>query len=215
VIALGGTDAEVSVRVVFVDWANTLSTSLFWQRGPGSRLSAADSARVEGYVFSRAELVRRWMRGALAAEDVCALAAGDLGLAAPDLLADLERSCRRMEFHDQAAVDVVQAIRRAGIQVALATDNMDTFPRWTVPAMHLRRLFDAVLDSASLGALKGDLVDGQSPFFEPWLSENGIAPSEAVLVDDSPTGSAAAIGLSVRPVEHPAKLASVLAEFAS
>jgi FMN phosphatase YigB (HAD superfamily) len=211
----GGTLLTMNVRVVFVDWANTLSTSLFWQQRPGCRLSAADSAKAESYVFSRAEHVRQWMLGAVTAEDVCASAAGKLGLAAADLLADLEHSCRSMEFDDPAAVDALRAIREQGTKVVLATDNMDTFFRWTVPALHLRGIFDAILDSASLGALKGGLVDGQSPFFGPWLSDQGIVPFEAVLVDDSPSASAAAIGLQTRLVEHPRKLASVLAEFVS
>lgn len=202
------------MKVVFVDWHNTLSTSLFWQQRPGCRLSAAESAAVESYIFGRAELVRQWMLGAAAAEEVCALAAADLGLAAADLVADLEHSCRSMEFGDPASVDAVAAVREHGVKVVLATDNMDTFSRWTVPALQLRGAFDGILNSASLGALKGDVVDGHSPFFGPWLSHNGVAPSEAVLLDDSPPESAAAIGLSVRRVEHPAKLAGLLAEFA-
>jgi hypothetical protein len=144
----------MNVRVVFVDWYETLSTSLLWQRRPGSRLSAADSARVESYVFSCAELVRQWMLGAVAAEDVCILAAGRLGLAAADLVADLQHSCRCFEFDDPASVDSLQAIREQGIKVVLATDNMDAFCRWTVPAMHLGGIFDAILGSASLGVLK-------------------------------------------------------------
>jgi hypothetical protein len=208
-----GTLLAMGVRVVFVDWAKTLSTSLFWEQRPGCCLSAADSARVDSWVFSRTELLRQWMLGAVTADDVCALAAGSLGLATPDLLADLERSCRSMEFDDPASVDAVRAIREQGTKVVLATDNMDTFWRWTVPALHLRGIFDAILNSASLGALKGSLVDGQSPFFGPWLSAHGIAPSDAVLVDDSPPASIAAIGLQSRRVGHPRKLASVLAEF--
>jgi len=203
----------MNVRVVFVDWAKTLSTSLFWQQRPGCRLSPADSARVESYVFSRAELTRQWMLETVAAEDVCTSAAGSLGLAVADLLADLEHSCRSMEFDDPASLDVLRAIREQGTRVVLATDNMDTFYRWTVPALHLRGIFDDILDSASLGTLKGDLVRGQSPFFGPWLSDHGIVPSEAVLVDDSPAMSTASIGLQTRVVEHPTKLASVLAEF--
>jgi FMN phosphatase YigB (HAD superfamily) len=112
-------------------------------------------------------------------------------------------------------VDSLQAIREQGIKVVLATDNMDAFCRWTVPAMHLGGIFDAILDSASLGVLKDDLVGGRSPFFGPWLSDQRIAPSEAVLVDDSPpasAASAAAIGLETRLVEHPGKLASVLTQ---
>jgi FMN phosphatase YigB (HAD superfamily) len=202
----------MDIRVVFVDWAKTLSTSMFWEQRPGCRLSAADSARVEGYVFSRAELLRQWMTGALSAEDVCSSAGASLGLPAADLLADLEHNCRSMEFDDPAAIDVLQAIREQGIKVVLATDNMDTFYRWTVPAMHLTGIVDAILDSASLGCLKGDLTGGHSPFFGPWLSHERIAPSEAVLVDDSPPASAAAIGLQTRRVEHPGKLASILTQ---
>ncbi len=208
-------DGQAEVRAVFVDWAWTLSTSLFWEPRLGRRLSAADSSRVGNYVFSQAELLRLWMLGAMAAEDVCVQAGRTLGLAAADLLGDLEHSCRNMEFHDRASVGALRAIRRRGIKVVLATDNMDTLPRWTAPALRLRGIFDAILDSASLGALKNDVVDGHSPFFGPWLSDHGIAPSEAVLVDDSPASSATAIGLRIRPVEHPGQLVSVLAEFAT
>jgi FMN phosphatase YigB (HAD superfamily) len=202
----------MSIRVVFVDWHNTLSTSRFWQQRPGCRLSAADSARVERSVFSHAGLLRRWMLGEMASEDVCALAAGRLGLAAADLLADLEYNCHWMEFDDPAAVSALQAIREQGISIVLATDNMDAFARWTLPALHLDDIFDAILDSASLGVLKGDLAGGHSPFFGPWLSDQRIAPAEAVLVDDSPPASAAAIGLQTRLVEHPGKLASILTQ---
>lgn len=202
----------MDIRVVFVDWAKTLSTSMFWEQRPGCRLSAADSARVDSYVFSRTDLLRQWMVGALSAEDVCSSAGASLGLPAGDLLADLEQSCLSMEFDDPAAVVVLQAIREQGIKVVLATDNMDTFYRWTVPAMRLTGIVDAILDSASLGCLKGDLARGHSPFFEPWLSHQHIAPSEAVLVDDSPPASATAIGLQIRRVEHPGKLAGILTE---
>jgi FMN phosphatase YigB (HAD superfamily) len=147
----------MNVRVVFVDWAKTLSTSLFWQQRPGCRMSAADSARVESYVFSRAELLRQWMLGAMAAEDVCTLAAGRLGLAAADLLADLAHSCRCMESDDPASVDALRAIRKQGTKVVLATDNMDAFSRWTVPGLQLGGIFDAILNSASLGTLKDNL----------------------------------------------------------
>jgi FMN phosphatase YigB (HAD superfamily) len=191
----------MDVRVVFVDWHKTLSTSLLWEQRSGCRPSPGDSARVERYVFSRAELLPQWMLGEVAAEDVCTSAAGRLGLAAADLLADLKRGCSRMKFDDLASVDALRAIREQGIKVVLATDNMDTFPRWTVPALQLHGIFDAILDSASLGVLKDDLVGGLSPFFGPWLSDQRVLPSEAVLVDDTPPASAAAIGLETRRVE--------------
>jgi FMN phosphatase YigB (HAD superfamily) len=204
----------MNARVVFIDWHNTLSTSLFWQHRPGCRLSASDSARVGSFVFSRGELVQQWMRGAMAAEDVCILAARRLGLRAEDLLADLEHNCRAMKFHDAACVGAIAAMRAQRIRVVVATDNMDVFSRWTVPALHLGGIFDAILNSASLGVLKSDLADGQSRFFGPWLADRRIAPSETILVDDSPPASAAAIGLQTRLVEHPDQLVSILAQLA-
>jgi hypothetical protein len=82
-----------------------------------------------------------------------------------------------------------------------------------VPALQLDTIFDDILTSALCLALKGDLVDGESPFFGPWLSEHGIKPSEVVLVDDCPVPAAEAIGMIVRLVEHLSRLADVRAQF--
>jgi hypothetical protein len=55
------------------------------------------------------------MLGWATAEDVCSLAAGGLGLAAADLLANLEHSCCRMEFDAPGSVDALRAVRAQGI----------------------------------------------------------------------------------------------------
>lgn len=62
---------------------------------------------------------------------------------------------------------------------------MDTFVRWTVPALNLAQHFDAILDSYSLRALKRDKDElGQSKFFGKLLSKNRIDPTSTVLIDD-------------------------------
>jgi FMN phosphatase YigB (HAD superfamily) len=202
------------VEVVFIDWHKTLSTSRFWQPGPGCRLGAEELASAARYVFSRPGLVRQWMAGAAAADDVCAVAAAGLGLQRRDLLADLEHSCRRMEFYDPSVVQALRLLRRRSVAVVLATDNMDTFRRWTVPALGLHGLFDSILDSATIGALKDDLTGGRSPFFGPWLGQRGIASSAALLLDDSRMPAAEAIGLTTCLVDHPGRLATMLAGLA-
>jgi hypothetical protein len=202
------------VDVVFVDWHQTLSTSLFWEHGHGCRLPPATLARVSTYVFTQPQLVRHWMLGAVVAEDVCALAAGYFGVGADDVLADLEQSCRRMELCDPAVVDTLRLISERGIKVVLATDNMDTFRRWTIPALRLDSVFDDVLTSDACGALKTDLFDRRSPFFSPWLAGRGIAPSDAVLIDDTRVAAAEAIGINVRLIEDPSNLATTLANLA-
>jgi len=202
------------VDVVFVDWHKTLSTSLFWAHGPGCRLPPATLAEVGKYVFGQHQLVRDWMLGAMVGEDVCGLAADYFGLGVDDVLADLERSCRKMKLCDPAVVDTLRLISERGIKVVLATDNMDAFRRWTIPDLQIDTVFDDVLTSDFCGALKADLSDGLSPFFSPWLADRGIAPSEAVLIDDTRVAAAEAIGIDVRLVEDPSNLVAMLAELA-
>lgn len=63
---------------------------------------------------------------------------------------------------------------------------MDSFPRWTVPALTLTEMFDDILDSFTLKAMKGDFDEtGKSMFFSDYLSKNNILPGESVLIDDS------------------------------
>jgi FMN phosphatase YigB (HAD superfamily) len=198
--------------VVFVDWHKTLSTSLFWEHRPGCRLPPEQLAEVSRHVFSQHQLVRAWMLGAVAAEDISELAGHALELRTEDVLGDLEHSCRRMELCDRSVLDMLRSVRRGGIKVVLATDNMDAFRRWTLPALHLGTVFDAVLTSDVCGALKADMVDGHSPFFTPWLADHGIAPSQAILLDDCRVLAAEAIGIAARLVEDPGKLKSMLAQ---
>lgn len=196
--------------VVFVDWHKTLSTSIFWEHRPGCRLPPEGLAEVSRYVFGHHELVRDWMLGAATAEDVCALAGDFVGFRTDDVLADLEHSCRRMELYDPSVVDTLRSISRRGIKVVLATDNMDTFRRWTVPALQLESVFDDVLTSDASGVLKSDLVDGNSPFFTPWLTDHGVTPSQAILIDDHRAPAAEAIGMTVHLLDDPSQLVSML-----
>ena len=105
-------------------------------------------------------------------------------------------------------------IRENGIKVVLATDNMDTFERWTVPALELEPLFDGILTSVYCGALKSEIQGDYSPFFDHYLKQNRVRPTEAILIDDSPIDEVVkAIGLGFRYVDHPSRLASLLGEF--
>jgi FMN phosphatase YigB (HAD superfamily) len=202
------------MNVVFIDWHKTLSTSVFWEHRPGCRLLPAELAEVHGFVFGHHELVRDWMLGVTAAEEVCALAARYVGLRTDDVLADLQHSCQNMKLYAPSIVDTLRSMRRRGIGVVIATDNMDTFRRWTVPALRLDTVFDDILTSDARGVLKDDLADEESRFFTPWLADHGVVPSAAVLLDDRRVPAAEAIGMSVRLVADPSKLAGMLAQLA-
>ncbi|MGI8486271.1 MAG: hypothetical protein ACR2OU_18680 [Thermomicrobiales bacterium] len=73
-----------------------------------------------------------------------------------------------------------------GVCVRIATDNVDSFTRWTVPALGLDRHDDVILNSAELGVMKGDRrQDGSSEFFSNFLHVRGFAPGTTVILDHS------------------------------
>jgi FMN phosphatase YigB (HAD superfamily) len=169
--------------VAFLDWAGTLSNSGFW--GHWREESGRDWQTIQARLFGDRDLIQAWMRGQLTAEDVIARLLADTDQDGDRWLRELERSCREMRFADDSLWELVPRIRALGTKVVIATDNMDTFPRWTIPALGMRDFVDDILDSWTLGVLKEDVDDdGRSRFFGPWLEANGMAPSETVLFDD-------------------------------
>jgi FMN phosphatase YigB (HAD superfamily) len=167
-------------KVVFIDWSQTLSVSKFWE---GSK----HFPEVDRLLFTENSfLIEPWMRGKLVTEDIVNFLALRLKIPKKILLADLIQSCQQMTFVDPQVEKLVQKLRRKKVRVVIATDNMDSFPRWTVPTLRLRQMFDGVLNSHTLRALKKDFDEtGHSLFFRNYLNEGNLGISEAVLVDDS------------------------------
>lgn len=197
-------------RCVFIDWHGTLSHSLFWEHRD-------DLAPLRAALFapdgSHSNLVVPWCRGALTSEEVIATVAATTGIDPAMALRELEASCRRMII-PAAALAAVAALRTRGTFVAIATDNMDAFGRWTVPSLGLARQFDAILNSAELRTSKWECDEaGRSRFFRPFLDRAGIGPGESILLDDSVEGEAhvAPFGIAYRRIAAPADLLSALA----
>ena len=112
--------------------------------------------------------------------------AQDISLDPDFLWTELKKSCRAMSFIHDNTLELIQDIRNKGIKVVLATDNMDVFESYTVPALDLQKYFDDILSSSTLRCLKADLDEAdQLIFFQSWLSQQGLSIEEAVLIDDS------------------------------
>jgi FMN phosphatase YigB (HAD superfamily) len=172
--------------VVFLDWDGTVCGSKFWGHWAEGSHRAEASALIQSRFFQASpDIVAEWMRGARDAENVVAEIARRTGLAAADLHTGLRESCERMQLLDDGILTTVAGLRKSNIKVVIATDNMDTFRRWTAPALALESHFDGILDSYSLRALKRDKDNsGNSKFFAPYLAQNNIDPAATVLVDD-------------------------------
>ena len=63
---------------------------------------------------------------------------------------------------------------------------MDSFSRWTVPAMSLNEIFDDIINSFDQKALKHDTdKHGNSLFFKEAFEKHDIDPQNSVFIDDS------------------------------
>jgi len=95
------------------------------------------------------------------------------------------------------AVEMLTALRAAGVKTALVT-------------MSLRRMADVVVSQMDAGifdaVIGGDEVTRPKPFPDPYLQACavlGVAPDQAVAIEDSPTGVRSAVSAGVVTVGVP------------
>jgi FMN phosphatase YigB (HAD superfamily) len=175
-------------KVIFVDWDGTLSRSKFWENCPANILHPALIDQITTFLFRDSQdLVQHWMKGSMSRTAVTNILAAQFHVDPQILYRELERSCRAMQFVDESLVGKIGQIRKQGTRVVIATDNMDTFNHWTVPALGLQHIFDGILNSADRSAFKKErMADGHSAFFHHYLSQQHAQAHETVLLDDSP-----------------------------
>lgn len=208
-----------SLRAVFIDWAGTLSVSKFWEHLQDPAHNLAHVPRVIDDIFSSTDslnyLIVSWMRGQLKSEEVIKVISKRAQVDPDVLLKEFIVSCQNMKFVSDQVPTLVKSIKGKGVKVIVATDNMDSFSRWTVPAMRLDQIFDDVLNSHYRGALKQDVdPEGKSLFFRDYLEENGLKPGQSILIDDSSNNRSVAqkLGIVYKQVPFGKGLTTKLAE---
>ncbi len=176
-------------KAIFIDWHGTLSNSRFWERWANDASKQNLHKLAQHALFEDAEgllVTKDWMRGLRSVENVINYLHDATGIATAELEDELRYTSENMVFINPDVVDRVEALRAMGVKVVIASDNMDTFRLWTVPALGLEEMFDDILTSETKGALKSDVgADGLSPFFSQYLRQNNLQPGETVLIDDN------------------------------
>jgi len=200
------------MKVLFLDWYKTLSNSLFWEQIKHTDPEKFEKISVSCFL-TRAGLTKPWMRGEYSSEDMVKFIAKDTKLDKKYLLNELEKSASEMKFVSEAVPDLVQKLRKKGLWVVVATDNMDTLTRWTVPAMKLNKLFDEILCSWDIKALKGDFEGKKSLFFDSFFKDHPkIKPSDCTIIDDTEdkNGIVSSYGIDYKNINLSEKLIDVL-----
>lgn len=176
---------QKSPKIIFIDWNKTLSYSKFW-----GHLEKSDKTlfnRIQTCLFDKnKDLIDPWMIGKLSSEEICKRIANDLSLSFDQIYKEFIKSCRNMHFSSKNIPKIIKELRISGIKVYIATDNMDSFDRWTVPSMKLDRIFDGIINSNKIGVLKKTFdKKNQSSFITRILKQESIEPSESILIDDN------------------------------
>src|SRR3990172_11168049 len=144
-------------KTIFLDWDGTISSSKFWWHLEKSK------KREERIVFQKIEeslfgkfidLLRPWMIGKFKSEDVIKKISQDTKLNFKYVFDEFVQSCLTMEFTLKDLPALVSELRKKGSKVIIATDNMDSFSRWTYPGLRLSEYFDGFLNSYEIGAMK-------------------------------------------------------------
>lgn len=202
-------------KALFLDWNGTLSHDKFWGHLETDKNTNELFNSIEKCLFSDLKnLIKPWMKGKMYSEDVCKLISQKTGISNRLLHEELKKSCLGMEMSDSRIIDLIADIKNNIPIIAIATDNMDTFSKWTFPAKLERlNLFDANLNSFEIGYLKNEVNRNQSLFFSDFVKNQNISLSDCVLLDDSDDKLLSKIGLEYRQVKSSDQLVHELGRF--
>lgn len=176
-------------KTIFIDWHGTLSNSRFWDRWANDPSKQNLHKLAQHALFESEEgilVAKDWMRGLRSVDDVVQYLHETTGIAVADMKDELRYTSENMVFINPDVIQRIEVLRSKGVKVVIASDNMDTFRLWTIPALGLDGMFDGILTSDTQGALKSEVAtDGFSQFFSHYLRQHNLRPGEAVLIDDN------------------------------
>ena len=98
---------------------------------------------------------------------------------------------------DEAAMDLVEEVRRAGVRCALATNQQDHRRTWMRDHLGYDGRFDRVYYSCEMGVVKPE-----PEFFHHILDDLGLEAADVAFVDDSAPNVQAALEAGLRAVRH-------------
>jgi FMN phosphatase YigB (HAD superfamily) len=167
----------MSKPILFVDFDGTLCHDRFWRGLPTEQYE-----KVQEVLFSEDRTyLQKWMKGKRTAEEVNQLLADQLGIPFEEIWDVFVKDAESMSV-SQEVLEKIGSLRDLYTTI-LITVNMDSFSRFTVPALRLNDYFDAISNSYYEGKFKSD--NGGEVFVD-YLKKYSAPVEESILIDDSP-----------------------------
>jgi len=162
--------------ILFIDFDGTLCHDRFWRSLPEEQYR-----NVQEFLFSENKIyAEEWMKGKRTAEEVNKLIAEKLGISFEEIWNVFVRDAQTMRVSKEV-LEPIERLRDTHTTI-LITVNMDSFSRFTVPALKLDRYFDAISNSYYEGKFKSD-NGGQ--VFRDYVEKYSAPIESSILIDDS------------------------------
>ncbi|MDZ7611931.1 MAG: hypothetical protein U5L10_04165 [Candidatus Moranbacteria bacterium] len=173
-------------KTIFFDWNKTLSNSLFWEQlaDPNHQRHNWHKDIINFVFVENKHLIKDWMRAKTNEEEIVDMISERFGYSKELLRKDLEQSCRNMQLVDNEILPLISQIRKKGVECVIATDNMDTFMKYTKPSLSLEKHFDDFLVSFDKKMLKFNVEENPIPFFDDYLRSKKLSYKDVLLIDD-------------------------------
>ena len=162
--------------ILFIDFDGTICHDRFWRSLPKEQYT-----KVQEFLFeSDSAYVNEWMRGKRTSEEINMLVAEHIGMSYEKLWELFVKDCETM----QVSLGVLKRIQslRNKYTVILITVNMDSFMRFTVPALNLNLYFDHISSSYEEKILK---TDNKGEIFMKFTDAHEVPIGTCFLIDDS------------------------------
>jgi len=169
-------DMKKSKPILFVDFDGTICHDRYWRSLPHSY-----HGKVQTLLFGTdTKRVNDWMRGRYTAEEINQLVAKTMDFPYEELWELFVNDCESMEV----SVDTLERLSalRDRYTVILITGNMDSFSRFTAPALNLDKYFDYISNSYYEGKHK---TDNDGEIFTEYATKYGVPLNECFVIDDS------------------------------
>ena len=203
-------------KVLFLDWNGTLCYDKFWGHlEQGNDLEKQNFVKIEKALFNEMKyLLQPWMKGQIESLEVCKRISDKTDLSKEYLFRELKKSCENMDLCHPEIEIILSKLNNSIPYIVIATDNMDTFSKWTFPFLQKKyNIFKYYINSFEIGFMKNEIEKDQAIFFKYFLEKMKIDIKNCVLLDDSSSIVLPLAGLQYIKIDSTNHLIKLLKEF--
>ena len=162
--------------ILFIDFDGTICHDRYWHS-----LSSNQNQQLQELLFqNNKEMVNDWMRGKYTAEEVNQFVAHNLKISYKTLWKNFVKDCETVRV-SQEVLNKIKSLS-GKYNTILITGNMDSFTRFTVPALNLNKYFDLISNSYYEEKHK---TDEGGKLFIKYIDRFNANVRECIIIDDS------------------------------